>query len=129
MNPSDTARSNTPMARTFAYSFGHSVAQSFPIASIRDTTNEVLVDLVPFLVSDWVDLGAYFQFFSQVTPMHCPGPMFAKERSSSQSLPMFPTNPEAEARLTFRTSRSLAMDMAPDYRCIPVAVPYSILEL
>src|SRR5881396_2170832 len=55
VHPYATATPNTPMARTVAYSFGHSVAQSFPIASIRDTTNEVLVDLVPFLVSDWVD--------------------------------------------------------------------------
>src|SRR5213593_1746027 len=127
--PSDPATPNTPMARTVAYSFEHSVAQSYPLASIRDTTNEVLVDLVPFLVSDWVDLGAYFQFFSQVTPMQGPGPMFDKERSSFQSLHMFPTNTEAEARLTFRTSRSLGMDMVPDYRWIPVAVHYSILEL
>src|SRR5437867_2001237 len=129
VNPYATATPNTPMARTVAYSFGHSVAQSFPIASIRDTTNEVLVDLVPFLVSDWVDLGGYFQFLAQVTPMQGPGPMFDKERSSFQSLRMFPTNTEAEARLTFRTSRSLGMDMVPDYRWIPVGVHYSILEL
>src|SRR5438045_8411108 len=42
---------------------------------------------------------------------------------------MFPTNTEAEARLTFRMSRSLGMDMVPDYRFIPVGVHYSILEL
>src|SRR2546425_9835915 len=47
VNPYATATPNTPMARTVAYSFGHSVAQSFPIASIRDTTNEILVDLGP----------------------------------------------------------------------------------
>src|SRR6266487_2619503 len=129
VNPYATATPNTPMARTVAYSFGHSVAQSFAIASIRDTTNEVLVDLVPFLASDWVDLGAYFQFLSQATPMQGPGPMFDKERSSFQSLRVFPTNTEAEARLTFRTSRSLGMDMVPDYRWIPVGVHYSILEL
>ncbi len=129
VNPYATATPNTPMARTVAYSFGHSVAQSFPIASIRDTTNEILVDLVPFLASDWADLGAYFQFFSPPTPAQGPGPMFDKERSSFQSLRMFPTNTEAEARLTFRTSRSLGMDMVPDYRWIPVGVHYSILEL
>src|SRR5437016_1453551 len=129
VNPYATATPNTPMARTVAYSFGNSVAQSFPIAAIRDTTNEVLVDLVPFLVSDWADLGAYFQFLSQITPMQGPGPMFDKERSSFQSLRVFPTNTEAEARLTFRTSRSLGMDMVPDYRWIPVGVHYSILEL
>src|SRR6058998_133685 len=129
VNPYATATPNTPMARTVAYSFGNSVAQSFPIAAIRDTTNEVLVDLVPFLMSDWADLGAYFQFLSQITPMQGPGPMFDKERSSFQSLRVFPTNTEAEARLTFRTSRSLGMDMVPDYRWIPVGVHYSILKL
>src|SRR5207245_1235542 len=60
VNPYATATPNTPMARTVAYSFGHSIAQSFPIASVRDTTNEVLVDLAPFFVSDWADVGAFF---------------------------------------------------------------------
>src|SRR5439155_2470700 len=91
VNPYAPATPNTPMARTVAYSFGHSVAQSFPIASIRDTTNEVLVDLVPFLVSDWVDLGAYFQFFSQVSPMLGPGQLFVMVRSKLKSLHIFPT--------------------------------------
>src|SRR5439155_5924179 len=129
VNPYATAIPNTPMARTVAYSFGQSVAQSFPIASIRDTTNEVLVDLAPFFVSDWADLGAFFQFLSQQTPMQGPGPMFDKERSSFTSLHMFPTNAEAESRLTFRTARSFGLDMVPDYRWIPVGVHYSILEL
>ena len=88
VNPYATATPNTPMARTVAYSFGHSIAQSFPIASVRDTTNEVLVDLAPFFVSDWADVGAFFQFLSQQTPMQGPGPMFDKERSSFQSLRM-----------------------------------------
>src|SRR2546426_7278915 len=35
VNPYATATPNTPMARTVAYSFGQSVAQSFPIASVR----------------------------------------------------------------------------------------------
>ena len=129
VNPYATATPNTPMARTVAYSFGQSVAQSFPIASIRDTTNEVLVDIAPFFVSDWADLGAFFQFLSQQTPMQGPGPMFDKERSSFTSLHMFPTNAEAESRLTFRTARSFGLDMVPDYRWIPVGVHYSILEL
>ena len=129
VNPYVTATPNTPMARTVAYSFGHSVAQSFPIANVRDTTNEILVDLAPFLVSDWADLGAFFQFLSQFMPAQAPGPAFDRERSSFQSLHMFPTNVEAEARLTFRTSRSLGLDMVPDYRWIPVGVHYSLLEL
>src|SRR5205809_2823417 len=129
MTPYATPTPNTPMARTVAYSFGHSVAQAFPIASLRDTTNEVLVDLAPFFVSDWADLGAFFQFLSQQTPLQGPAPMFDKERSSFTSLRVFPTNTEAEARLTFRTSRSFGMDMVPDYRWIPVGVHYSILEL
>ena len=46
------------MARTVDYSFGHSVAQSFPIATVRDPAeSQVLVDLSPFLLSDWADVG------------------------------------------------------------------------
>src|SRR3989441_10553674 len=40
VNPYATATPNTPAARSVTYSLAHSVAQSFPIASIRDTTNE-----------------------------------------------------------------------------------------
>ena len=36
VNPTWPPRPGTPMARTVAYSFGHSVAQSFPIAADRD---------------------------------------------------------------------------------------------
>src|SRR2546427_905066 len=129
VNPYATATPNTPTAVPVAYSFGQPTPQSFPIASVRDTTDEALVDLPPFFVSDWADVGAFFQFLPQQTPMQGPGPMFDKERSSFQSLRMFPTNTEAEARLTFRTSRNLNMDMVPDYRWIPLGVHYSILEL
>ena len=129
VNPYVTAAPNTPMARTVAYSFGHSVAQSFPIASLRDTTNEILIDLVPFVVSDWADLGSFFQFVAQLTPGPGMPPTFDRERSSFTSVHMFPTNAEAEARLTFRTNKWLGLDMVPDYRFIPVGVHYSILEL
>jgi Met-zincin/Domain of unknown function (DUF5117)/Domain of unknown function (DUF5118) len=129
VNPYATATPGTPMARTVAYSFGHSVAQSFPIASVRDTSNEILIDLVPFVVSDWADLGGFFQIFSQATPAGAQGPMFDRERSSFLSLHMFPANAEAEVRLTFHSSRRLGMEMVPDYRWIPLGVHYSIVEL
>jgi len=128
VNPYATATPNTPAARIVAYSFGHSVAQSFPIASIRDTTNEVLIDLAPFVVSDFADLGPFFQFISEFFHVRA-GTSFDRERSSFQSLRMFPTNTEIEARLTFRTSGYLGIETLADYRYIPLGVHYSILQL
>jgi hypothetical protein len=128
VNPYATATPNTPAARIVAYSFGQSVAQSFPIASIRDTTNEVLIDLAPFVVSDFADLGPFFQLISEFYHARG-GTTFDRERSSFQSLRMFPTNTEIEARLTFRTSGYLGIETLADYRYIPLGVHYSILQL
>ena len=56
VNSALAAAPGTPMARTVAYSFGHSVVQSFPIAAERDTS-EILVNVAPFFLSDWADVG------------------------------------------------------------------------
>ena len=64
VNPHFAATPGTPMARAVAYSFGHSVAQSFPIATMRDN-GEILVEINSFFLSDWADLGSVFQGASQ----------------------------------------------------------------
>src|SRR5574341_548558 len=79
VNPYVTAPANTPAARTVTYSFAHSVAQSFAIASLHDSTGQVLVDLAPFLVSDWVDAGGFFDFVVQALQLRG-GVSFDKER-------------------------------------------------
>ncbi|MGH9896676.1 MAG: DUF5118 domain-containing protein, partial [bacterium] len=60
VNARFAATPGTPMAQAVTSSFGHSVAQSFPIATIRDD-DEILFNIAPFLTSDWADLGAVFQ--------------------------------------------------------------------
>ena len=48
--PRFAATPGTPMARAVDYSFGHSVAQAFPIATVRDPSeSEILFDVTPFL--------------------------------------------------------------------------------
>jgi hypothetical protein len=128
VNPYFTAPAGSPMARTVAYSFGNSVAQAFPIASIRDTTRELLIDVAPFVVSDWVDVGGYFDFIIQALQLRGSA-SFDRERSSFQSLRGFPTNVELEARVTYRASRNLGINTLADYRYIPIGVHYSLLEL
>src|SRR5919106_40542 len=128
VNPYVTATPNTPMARTVAYSFGHSVAHAFPIASIRDTTNEVLIDLAPLLVSDFVDMGSFFDFLIRAFRLQGSA-SFDRERSSFEALRVFPTNLEARVRLTYRSGRPLGMQTLADYRFIPLGVHYSLLEL
>jgi hypothetical protein len=127
VNSRMVAAPGTPMARTVAYSFGHSVAQSLPVVASREG-NEVLVDLAPFLVSDWADIGSVFQ--TALTQRKLSGVVSLDEkRSTLQSLHLFGANVEAEVRLTFQTQRNLGLETVADYRSIPIGVHYSLLEL
>ena len=127
VNPHVAAVPGTPMARTVAYSFGHSIVQSFPVAASRDTS-EVLVDVAPFFLSDWADIGTVFQ--TALTQRKLSGTISLDDkRSSLQSLHLFGTNLEADVRLTFQTPRNLGLETLSDYRSIPVGVHYSLREL
>ncbi len=128
VNPYLTAAPGTPMAHTVRYSFGNAVAYAFPIASVQDSTRDVLIDLTPFLVSDWADIGGYFDFLVQA--LHIRGGVtLDRDRSAFQSLRMFPTNLEAEARISFTASKPLGIQTVPDYRYLPLTVHYSLVEL
>jgi hypothetical protein len=129
VNPRFAAPAGSPMARTVDQSFGHSVAWSFPIATVRDSTErQVLVDLSPFLVSDWADVGGTLQ--NAATQRKVVGAVTLDDkRSSLQELRLFPANLEAEVRLTFQSPRSLGLETVSDYRSIPVGIHYSLLEL
>lgn len=129
VNPHFAASPGSPMARTVAYSFGHSIAWSFPIATVRQgEVDEVLLDLSPFLLSDWADVGGVLQ--TAVTARKLGATVSLDERRSTlQHLQLFPTNLEAEVRLTFGTPRGLALETVPDNRWIPVGVHYSLIAL
>ncbi len=109
VNPRFAAAAGTPMARTVDYSFGHSVAHAFPIATVRDVeVSDLLLDLTPFLLSDWADLGGTLQ--QAVARRKVSGTVTLDDkRSSLQDLRLFPTNLEAEVRLTFQTPRTLGL--------------------
>ncbi|MBA3443358.1 MAG: zinc-dependent metalloprotease [Gemmatimonadales bacterium] len=127
VNPRFTAAPGTPMARTVDYSFGNSVAQSFTIATMREE-GEILVDIAPFLLSDWADLGAFFQGVAAQRKLS--GTVILdRERSSLEQMQLFPENLEARVRLTYQASRNLGLETISDYRWIPVGVHYSFLEL
>jgi hypothetical protein len=127
VNSHFAARPGTPMARAVAYSFGHSVGHSFPIATMRDN-GEILLDVGPFLLSDWADLSTIFQGVANQRKLS--GNVFLdRERSSLAQLQLFPGNLEAEVRLTYQSNRNLGLETVADYRWIPVGVHYSLLEL
>jgi hypothetical protein len=127
VNPHFAAAPGTPMARAVAYSFGHSVAHSFAIATMRDN-GEILIDLSPFFLSDWADLGSVF--LGVINQRKLSGNVFLdRERSSLEQLQLFPGNLEAEVRLTYQSNRNLGLEALADYRWIPVGVHYSLLEL
>ncbi len=129
VNPHFTAEPGSPMARTVAYSFGHSVAHSFQIVASREGAGEeLLIDLSPFLLSDWADVGSVFQAAASTRKVS--GNITLDERRSSlQEIRLFPTNLEAEVRLTYQSPRSLGLESVSDYRWIPVGVHYSLLQL
>jgi hypothetical protein len=119
----------TPIARTVDQSFGHSVAHSFPIVTVRDPGESlVLVDLSTFLVSDWADVGSTLQNAAGQRKVVTTITLDDK-RSSLQELRLFPANLEAEVRLTFQSPRNLGLETVSDYRSIPIGVHYSLLEL
>ncbi len=127
VNPRFAAAPGSPMARAVDYSFGNSVAQSFAIATMGDD-GEILVDVAPFLLSDWADLGAFFQ--GVVAQRKLSGTVILdRERSSVEQIQLFPANLEAGVRLTYQASRNLGLETVSDYRWIPVGVHYSLLEL
>jgi hypothetical protein len=129
VNPHFAAPAGSPMARTVAYSFGHSVAHSFPIATIREgAADEILIDLAPFLMSDWADVGTVFQAAAANRKLNTTITLDDK-RSSLQKLRLFPTNLETEVRLTFQSARNLGLETVSDYRSIPVGIHYSLIEL
>jgi hypothetical protein len=129
VNPHFAAVPGTPMARTVDHSFGHSVAHSFPIATVRGPGESlVLVDVSPFLLSDWADVGSTLQ--SVAARRKITGNVTLDDkRSSLQELRLFPTNLEAEVRLTFQSPRNLDLETVSDHRSIPIGVHYSLLEL
>ena len=127
VNSHVAAASGTPMARTVAYSFGHSVVQSFPITATRDT-GDVLIDVAPFLLSDWADVGSVFQ--AAMAQRKLTGSVSLDDkRSSLQALRLFGANVEADVRLTFQTPRNLGLQSVADYRSIPIGIHYSLREL
>ena len=127
VNPHVAATPGTPMARTVAYSFGNSVVQSFPIAAVRDTS-EILLNVEPFFLSDWADVGSVFQTALQQRKLTGTVALDDK-RSTLQVLRLFGANLEAEVRLTFQTARNLGLETVPDYRAIPLGIHYSLREL
>jgi hypothetical protein len=129
VNPRFAAAPGSPMARAVDYSFGHSVAHSFPIATVRDPgETQVLVDLTPFLISDWADVGSTLQRAAAQRKVVATVAL-DEQRSSLQDLRLFPANLEAEVRLTFQTPRNIGLETVSDYRSIPIGVHYSLLEL
>ncbi len=127
VNPHVAAAPGTPMARTVGYSFGHSVAQSFPIAAER-REGDVLVNIAPFFLSDWGDVGTVLQTAAAQRKIVANVSLDDK-RSSFQQLRLYPTNVEAEVRLTFATPRNLGLETVSDYRWIPIGIHYSLMAL
>jgi len=106
---------------------GHSVVAAFDIKSEHQETKALLLDLTPFVVSD------YARIANQLTVYYGQKPVsLAKDRSYVGRILGFPRNVEIDAELTF-TSNS-PPQLSPGYAVsdpgsVPIGVRYSIFAL
>ena len=116
----------TPIDKAREISEASSVLASLKIESERDSTKTVLVDLVPFLVSDLTDLAEGMK-----DALGGKSVRFDRDRSSLGSVHVFPENDEIEALLTYSPNDRSGLDLSTvsDERFIPITVHYSFSKL
>ena len=121
-----TAPKGSAFERAMEISEGHSVLASLKIESIRDSSQSLLVDVTPLLVSDFTDLAEGIgQRLGNNTAR------FDKDRSALTTVKNFPDNLEVEALLTYTPGnrKTLNLETVPDERYIPITVHYSFSKL
>jgi hypothetical protein len=120
------APAGSPMERAKDLSEANSVVASLKIESEQDSSHAVLVDLAPFLVSDFTDLADGMRQSFSGKSVH-----FDRERSALGTIKTFPENDEIEALLTYTPNDRAGLDLntVPDDRYIPITVHYSFSKL
>ena len=128
VNPHMAAAPGTPMARTVAYSFGHSVAQSFPIAAERDRQRDPgqrrpVLRLRLGRRGHGVPDGPGAAEADRHRLVRR-----ASARACRRSGSSAPTSKRRSGSPS-RRPRNLGLETVPDYRSIPIGIHYSLLEL
>ncbi|HKG94766.1 MAG TPA: zinc-dependent metalloprotease, partial [Gemmatimonadaceae bacterium] len=127
LNPRYTAPQGSPMEEASALNVGNSIVGAFKIESENATTKSLLVNLTPFLVSDYADLGSWFRVVFERKPVS-----LDQNRSYVGKVMGFPKNVEIDAELTFAMSEfptNSSGSTLSDYRSMPLGVRYSFFAL
>lgn len=121
-----TADDGTPMRVSVDGNTAHSVVAAWDVESQHDSTNNVLVDVTEFLVSDYADLGRRLEGYYDDK-----APSLAEDRSYVDRIQAFPRNVEIDAMLTYSSSArpSFGGEGIPDTRSVPAGVRYSFYAL
>jgi len=126
VNPRFTADAGSPMRRAVEEDVGHSIVAAFKIESQDTATKAVLVDVSPWLVSDYGQAGEALKWAHNRKPV-----MLDKERSNVAKVAGFPKNLEIDVDLTYTTGEPSpwAGNGVSDWRSIPLGVRYSFIAL
>ena len=121
-----TADAGSPMAESLSDNVGHSIIAAFEIKSEHEETNNLVIDVTSFFVSDYPDVGRRLRFYYGDHPVN-----FEKKRSYVSNAMAFPENIEIDAMLTFKSTDfpRVGGPGVSDYRSIPVGVRYSMFAL
>lgn len=126
VNPRFTAGAGGGYEAGLAENVGHSTVAAFDIESRHEETGALLVDVTPFLTSDYPSVGTRLEPYYGGKPVNLDG-----DRSRVGRILAFPENVEIDAELTFRASSFPVFGGfgVSDHRSIPVGVRYSLFAL
>lgn len=121
------AEPGSAIERALANNTAHSIVQTFDIAAFDTASKSVVIDLTPFLVSDYAGIAERTKgYYPQQRE-----PAFNKASSWVDRVQAFPKNVEIDAKLSFRPGVSPAFggDGIPDNRSFTAGVRYSLFAL
>lgn len=125
-----TGGRDSAMARAVDLTFGPSVVESAPIASIRPDS-AILIDVTNWFVSDLSGIGQRVRAATATGPgpQQPPPVPFDRQRSYVESVKSFPRNTNIRARLTFRPTNPVGLASVPDGRFISLSIHYTLAAL
>jgi hypothetical protein len=126
LNPRFTADAGSPMATSLQGNVGNSTVAVFKIESENDTSKAMLINVTPFIASDYGDITTLLKFEWDKKPAS-----FDRDRSYVGRVMGFPRNVEIDAELTYGAGEvpPAGADAVSDYRWVPVGVRYSLIAL
>ncbi|MFQ5679432.1 MAG: zinc-dependent metalloprotease [Gemmatimonadota bacterium] len=126
LNSRFTAEPGSRIARAAARNTGNSVVAAWKIASEHDSTKHLLVDVTPWLLSD------YPRVSDRLAPYYGGKPVtLDADRSYVGRVLGFPRNVEIDAELTYKAGSPPRFGGfgVSDFRSVPVGVRYSLFAL